>query len=212
MRGKLSLFEPEIPDVGLIPAHAGKTVCQACSYCETWAHPRACGENIPLATHIDYRTGSSPRMRGKLPYYVGSDARMRLIPAHAGKTRTLVQQQAPCRAHPRACGENVPSGILASDQEGSSPRMRGKLFGFRGSFEGRGLIPAHAGKTDLSEGVGKMPRAHPRACGENAGLTDKSGRPLGSSPRMRGKLFRVSQATGVGRLIPAHAGKTPCVH
>ena len=30
----------------------------------------------------------------------------------------------------------------------------------------------------------------------------------GSSPRMRGKLWNVTQITGFGGLIPAHAGKT----
>ena len=70
-----------------------------------------------------------------------------LIPAHAGKTPDLVHIDVNTRAHPRACGENETGEVKERLVFGSSPRMRGKPR-FGGTYlPGRGLIPAHAGKT-----------------------------------------------------------------
>ena len=51
--------------------------------------------------------------------------------------------------------------------------------------------------------------AHPRVCGENWFTIWKTGRPVGSSPRVRGKRARGRGITRRRRLIPACAGKTP---
>ena len=70
-------------------------------------------------------------------------------------------------AHPRACGENFKDGGSVEPQQGSSPRMRGKLSSLLGRLLRPRLIPAHAGKTDeLGVDAGEE-EAHPRACGEN---------------------------------------------
>ena len=53
-----------------------------------------------------------------------------------------------------------------------------------------------------------MARAHPRACGENSRRTLCAAFTAGSSPRVRGKHFFVSETEKSGRLIPARAGKT----
>ena len=50
--------------------------------------------------------------------------------------------------------------------------------------------------------------AHPRACGENSKYRVMELMDVGSSPRVRGKLFEHGQALAHGRLIPARAGKT----
>ena len=94
----------------------------------------------------------------------------------------------PFRAHPRSRGENSHEPLPAPSSEGSSPLTRGKpklelLKRYLG-----GLIPAHAGKTNLRYASRAMYRAHPRSRGENGGATG-----LGTSPFW---------------LIPAHAGKT----
>ena len=73
--------------MGLIPAHAGKTVCgRVCGF-RVWAHPRACGENDTGGAHAAGGKGSSPRMRGKRASVKRHVDVFRLIPAHAGKTR-----------------------------------------------------------------------------------------------------------------------------
>ena len=147
-------------------------------------------------------------MRGK---HVLTDLELRsarLIPAHAGKTGRLQAASPGQTAHPRACGENATFALAVSLIVGSSPRMRGKPQQSASSTTRRGLIPAHAGKTKSAR-VGVPPlRAHPRACGENFHCQSRSTRYAGSSPRMRGKPFRVRPDFADERLIPAHAGKT----
>ena len=72
----------------------------------------------------------------------------------------------------------------------------------------RGLIPAHAGKTTGAQLETASPEAHPRVCGENPpAFYCRYGHP-GSSPRMRGKLDKVTALVTFRGLIPAHAGKT----
>ena len=71
-----------------------------------------------------------------------------------------------------------------------------------------GLIPAHAGKTLGGIRFRWSAWAHPRACGENPpAFYCRYGHP-GSSPRMRGKLDKVTALVTFRGLIPAHAGKT----
>ena len=50
---------------GLIPARAGKTLDDALGGVAGGAHPRACGENCPVACPGGTSAGSSPRVRGK---------------------------------------------------------------------------------------------------------------------------------------------------
>ena len=147
MRGKHPDRRSTVGTVGLIPAHAGKTASGLRNPTETWAHPRACGENADPYYSQWSAEGSSPRMRGKqhhfnvFPFYSG------LIPAHAGKTSARFAE--------------------STNPRGSSPRMRGKREpGPRRQRRPR-LIPAHAGKTRALRCVCVATRAHPRACGEN---------------------------------------------
>ena len=88
--------------------------------------------------------------------------------------------------------------------------MRGKrrlLFVFHCFLR---IIPAHAGQTRFSPRAAGHTSDHPRACGANGvdALWDKL--KDGSSPRMRGKPVRCVVDIVVLRIIPAHAGQTPC--
>ena len=209
MRGKLRIGRCSCESPGLIPAHAGKTSPQPRAAARMRAHPRACGENAPPAIFDALTSGSSPRMRGKLYMHAVMLRDGRLIPAHAGKTSAAGWIQRLAEAHPRACGENWPVVSDLVRHMGSSPRMRGKLVSPATRREGEGLIPAHAGKTRPTMRTPSIPRAHPRACGENPSQKKPPRRCRGSSPRMRGKrLAGHGLALAVG-LIPAHAGKTP---
>ena len=93
-------------------------------------------------------------------------------------------------AHPRVCGENDFISAQGKFVHGSSPRMRGKLFGGGQITEERGLIPAYAGKTLIASPIRNSRPAHPRVCGENYHLNLKRLYVRGSSPRMRGKLWQ----------------------
>ena len=70
------------------------------------------------------------------------------------------------------------------------------------------FIPAHAGNTSwISRRIPDSP-VHPRACGEHDSGQWPSPEANGSSPRMRGTLFRITKNLACLRFIPAHAGNT----
>ena len=91
---------------------------------------------------------------------------------------------------------------------GSSPLTRGKPQGRIQVPPGRGLIPAHAGKTNPSRALSIVVWAHPRSRGENSTRPHSRTIFRGSSPLTRGKLPPSPHAERSARLIPAHAGKT----
>ena len=136
---------------------------------------------------------------------------VRLIPAHAGKTRLELNAHVGTPAHPRSRGENAKDVAIPALQDGSSPLTRGKPRGADRPRSGRWLIPAHAGKTLSWEPPMLVLPAHPRSRGEN-----QNGGPLmmteyGSSPLTRGKPPTPCELSAGSRLIPAHAGKTASV-
>ena len=131
-----------------------------------------------------------------------------LIPAHAGKTQSGAPTLSRTRAHPRSRGENSDTVTKSRGCRGSSPLTRGKpIERFQDVFQD-GLIPAHAGKTNLGLDVCEESTAHPRSRGENTWASSGRGRAVGSSPLTRGKHMGVKRARARGGLIPAHAGKT----
>ena len=147
-------------------------------------------------------------MRGKLGLLLLGFGILRIIPAHAGQTRTSCLRAQWPTDHPRACGANGFVSLGVSFASGSSPRMRGKRDVW-GEVCARGrIIPAHAGQTSAMAVACKPLADHPRACGAN-GVTS-TGLPAvsGSSPRMRGKRTDNSGAISFYRIIPAHAGQT----
>ena len=91
----------------LIPAHAGKTSSSTDSRRSTAAHPRSRGENCDTEHGGEALNGSSPLTRGKLGRAHGTRPRVRLIPAHAGKTVSALVSREVKPAHPRSRGENV---------------------------------------------------------------------------------------------------------
>ena len=107
-RGKLSERHPTNTPARLIPARAGKTLKAGHARC------RPCG--------------SSPRGRGKPIEDINSRLDGGLIPARAGKTSYVGAGGAAWWAHPRAGGENRKLRGEISQDEGSSPRGRGKHF------------------------------------------------------------------------------------
>ena len=228
-RGKLPALWAFWADVGLIPAHAGKTRGRSKTPCAKPAHPRSRGENaapreerdalaglIPAHAGKTQRLeknemlwpGSSPLTRGKRFLCQERDAAAGLIPAHAGKTAHAPTQRQPSPAHPRSRGENQGENIVNLSKQGSSPLTRGKPHGLGQVLPDRGLIPAHAGKTSACRGFRGAAAAHPRSRGENVTTVTKARAVEGSSPLTRGKLLLECCGRSRTRLIPAHAGKT----
>ena len=167
VRGKRAPQVTENSTSGLIPACAGKTESGPVAFDMRGAHPRVCGENMPLSGPLGPGRGSSPRVRGKRRASPGRRRSCGLIPACAGKTPVSLPREAGSRAHPRVCGENVRGAREGPAHDGSSPRVRGKLTEwFSVGIPGR-LIPACAGKTRPTWSDATNRAAHPRVCGEN---------------------------------------------
>ena len=193
----------------LIPAHAGKTKALEVSLRRCGAHPRSRGENELLSLGHDPVAGSSPLTRGKRRYVRLPPDALRLIPAHAGKTKISCSITWTRRAHPRSRGENLSTTVIPGVANGSSPLTRGKPFLLVAGLGGGGLIPAHAGKTSSSRTGSVRCGAHPRSRGENLEGLEPGAQGRGSSPLTRGKPRTDACARRGGGLIPAHAGKTP---
>ena len=102
-------------------------------------------------THTQRHTtvGSSPLTRGKLDQRRTTARLRRLIPAHAGKTLPRSGGGVADGAHPRSRGENPIQTAGSAISLGSSPLTRGKLSVSVLDDLVAGLIPAHAGKTDV---------------------------------------------------------------
>ena len=91
---------------------------------------------------------------------------------------------------------------------GSSPLTRGKQSEVHPHTYRGGLIPAHAGKTQIYDLGYYRERAHPRSRGENIRSAYLTAETAGSSPLTRGKPVQAAHDALCPRLIPAHAGKT----
>ena len=207
-RGKLARGDHDGRIKGLIPAHAGKTTGSQTPAPRAGAHPRSRGENPDRIIRTRYRAGSSPLTRGKHARSLQIRADLRLIPAHAGKTRMDALVPIRIRAHPRSRGENLISTPTTATDGGSSPLTRGKRCCVKCARNGCGLIPAHAGKTCFELGGDHTGWAHPRSRGENPRAASGLALPAGSSPLTRGKPRGGQRPRRRPGLIPAHAGKT----
>ena len=187
MRGKHG--GDTLPDrvPGLIPAHAGKTTPPPNAPGFPWAHPHSRGENNIRADLRVGPEGSSPLTRGKRSAAPARRRTVRLIPAHAGKTRGSSPIPSPTAAHPRSCGENDLLSTSEAARMGSSPLTRGKQAASRGYCVAARLIPTHAGKTPPRSGASQSAPAHPRSRGENCAHPVGQRYVLGSSPLTRGK-------------------------
>ena len=159
-------------------------------------------------TRTSQMSGSSPLTRGKRRGCPCGRQIERFIPAHVGKANSCTGSTGRTWAHPHSRKENLKCGCLAVVVLGSSPLTRRKRHHCRGSMARRGLIPAHAGKTNPLQQPKASARAHPQSHGENLGFNRQSPLIQGSSPLTQGKhLHRHSLVSSRG-LIPAHAGKT----
>ncbi len=88
MRGKHRRLFIRAAVARIIPAHAGQTQQTRNRRPRRSDHPRACGANQHGSAAQIARVGSSPRMRGKLRRFLDFLLTIRIIPAHAGQTRT----------------------------------------------------------------------------------------------------------------------------
>ena len=147
-------------------------------------------------------------MRGKLSSCLAGLFAVRIIPARAGQTMQASSVEAANPDHPRACGANQGAPADPWSQDGSSPRVRGKLLQFAGGHVAKRIIPARAGQTGVMTISSMTSPDHPRACGANPMPRLGTAGQSGSSPRVRGKPLYEDVGAGQRRIIPARAGQT----
>ena len=70
-----------------------------------------------------------------------------------------------------------------------------------------GITPAYAGKRPFRPGRAPCTPDHPRVCGEKCLWPWTLGAPLGSPPRMRGKVEGTKAVCHLKGITPAYAGK-----
>ncbi len=171
VRGGLRSRRPGVRAVGLIPARAGRTAQDTFAVSARPAHPRSCGADGVRHIYLAAYCGSSPLVRGGRDGPRRRLARLRLIPARAGRTPSCLGRTGRGPAHPRSCGADATISLMRSDSGGSSPLVRGghcRRDPHRGES---GLIPARAGRT-MRRGAHAVARpAHPRSCGADVSMT-----------------------------------------
>ena len=87
MRGK-ALHKKEATYLYRItPAYAGKSRQNMGNFCQSWDHPRLCGEKEYRVKKTKVRSGSPPPMRGKGRCCTSCSSRVRITPAYAGKSQ-----------------------------------------------------------------------------------------------------------------------------
>ena len=150
----------------IIPAHAGNSEPPSIFQSLSPDHPRACGELFAVTISWFSGAGSSPRMRGTPRLPAGPQRRSRIIPAHAGNSRTHARARSGPSDHPRACGELASRVVTGEINCGSSPRMRGTRRPDAVHLRRHRIIPAHAGNSRRRPCQYAAVTDHPRACGE----------------------------------------------
>ena len=166
MRGKADPVLPADLARRITPACAGKRN-RAKELVEKYKdHPRVCGEKSSfdlLARHI---SGSPPRVRGKVSVFPYFHRLSRITPACAGKSANPQGEKGEPKDHPRVCGEKVNIIFKIENNQGSPPRVRGKVLSAVLVVWMLGITPACAGKRPIGVDNRLKIWDHPRVCGE----------------------------------------------
>ena len=125
-----------------------------------------CGEQ-QAKSHLTYSVeGSSPRVRGAVPFIHEKTKHSGIIPACAGSSNIFNSIAFQIWDHPRVCGEQFSTLAAKAGGAGSSPRVRGAVFSMVTLLRRRGIIPACAGSRAQKRSVVRIEGDHPRVCGE----------------------------------------------
>ena len=175
-------------------------------------HPRGCGAHYIHYHFIVYTLGSSPRVRGSPCSRLAHVAGDGIIPAGAGLTQGRILCRLHRRDHPRGCGAHDHKSGRRKGAAGSSPRVRGSLYGSMTAWYSAGIIPAGAGLTFGIEPFEGGDRDHPRGCGAHTCRHRPRQQAQGSSPRVRGSRKIINAVFPQAGIIPAGAGLTFGLH
>ena len=192
----------------IIPAHAGFTSAWPATSLTRTDHPRTRGVYNYSSSGGKFDDGSSPHTRGLRFCRCRRGLSLRIIPAHAGFTRSTSPARGARPDHPRTRGVYRVSGARPSWRLGSSPHTRGLRPPAVPPPPPVRIIPAHAGFTCRTARPGRTGRDHPRTRGVYWAVSSRPGQADGSSPHTRGLPRNIGRCSKRPRIIPAHAGFT----
>ena len=132
--------------IGSILAWAGKPQSRRRPCLPLAVYPRVGGETDEAALKRPHGEGLSPRGRGNPGQAAQSGARVRSIPAWAGKPRNGSCRSRSLQVYPRVGGETFGMALARDGAQGLSPRGRGNRSTTCGRRRWVGSIPAWAGK------------------------------------------------------------------
>ena len=151
MRGKDNGVVASGDNYGITPAYAGKRAFKARWAASRRDHPRVCGEKPLRPQSRSSRSGSPPRMRGKVHSIEVLRKAGGITPAYAGKRLVAFQLHQFAWDHPRVCGEKTGVKLTPRWWTGSPPRMRGKGCKVLAPAVRLRITPAYAGKSATSK-------------------------------------------------------------
>ena len=146
-----------------------------------------CGEKSYSLAVLGAASGSPPRVRGKVYFFLFPRFGSGITPACAGKREQRKCANCTSRDHPRVCGEKGLLCTLIRLVRGSPPRVRGKECRKVENYVESGITPACAGKSESKQRLYSDARDHPRVCGEKEAREWPKEQVWGSPPRVRGK-------------------------
>ena len=130
-------------------------------------YPRVCGGNRIKTLLTHWKTGLSPRVRGKLGDVDATNKGRWSIPACAGETDPRASAIYRRQVYPRVCGGNIHLHGPTDWHKGLSPRVRGKRGQTDVKRSGQRSIPACAGETVGVRFALLNISVYPRVCGGN---------------------------------------------
>ena len=145
-RGKGTYAHERNEQIGITPAHAGKSGVLPATGDIPRDHPRTRGEKYIFArqqVHCQWIT-----------------------PAHAGKSLYVMKAQTKSEDHPRTRGEKSGKCFRHNVGRGSPPHTRGKVLLIAKNIMMSRITPAHAGKRQSVSTGSLSATDHPRTRGE----------------------------------------------
>ena len=149
-------------------------------------------------------------MRGKALVQCASSSPPGITPAYAGKSRGQSRNCTNTEDHPRVCGEKAKAFYMKPLEEGSPPRMRGKVPAGLCQIIGFGITPAYAGKSCTELTVKGEVKDHPRVCGEKPSGVMAALACAGITPAYAGKSLVRAKHTVIAQDHPRVCGEKAC--
>ncbi len=197
--------------IRITPAYAGRSDLRLRVHSQDEDHPRVRGEKERQIRISSEGLGSPPRTRGEAGAINAIVEKVRITPAYAGRSASLLPPVCGRGDHPRVRGEKFRKIENGGFDQGSPPRTRGEVRSRWRHRRGRRITPAYAGRSLCLVGHAEGEEDHPRVRGEKVirrPLTPYLG---GSPPRTRGEVLLLLSGLGVLGITPAYAGRRSTV-